>query len=240
MCRRAKGVWRSFFPEVELCGCFMAKVDVSEVKMEDLQEVLPMPESLLKTRGKKYTRWTRDRTFLEPWTGRPSSLLYVQCKGLFCPEPIGFPRQSCLYSGPHIQHFRTCLDFAADLSKWLYDKDQNLQQSGIPVQGWRGVGQFQRVHCGGYLFFEQVPPKSACTPGCPEKGLHSGGGVSICVPGKRAFYQNSRKAGPEHLGLDIPRRERLVCSAVPGRDRSIWCGVHTETDRVHGLRKPTF
>lgn len=56
MCRRAKGVWRSFSPEVELCGCFMAKVDVSEVKMEDPQEVLPMPESLLKTRGKKCTR----------------------------------------------------------------------------------------------------------------------------------------------------------------------------------------
>ena len=124
-----------------------------------------------------------------------------------------------------------------NLFKRLYDEDQNLEQSGIPVQGGRGSGQFRKPHRGGRPFFEQALPQNACIPGCPKKkGLHSSGGVSLYAPRSLSFSQNSRRELVQNTLDEISPKGEGSIVVQPSKRQ--WQNLAKVLDRRFPFRGP--
>ena len=55
--KKAQAKWRELYPETEPAGLFVAKLDVSEIPMDELQASLPAFERLLLANGYKKSFW---------------------------------------------------------------------------------------------------------------------------------------------------------------------------------------
>ena len=131
--KKAQAKWRELYPETEPAGTFLAKVDVSEIPMDELQASLPAFERLLLAHGYSLycIDYTQDFSGVFDWEALVDHLCASEGFRNKRRPGLRHARRRAQDIGEHRQFWGPCLHIGVHKQSWVHGPNEVVQQGGL-------------------------------------------------------------------------------------------------------------